>query len=147
VAPFPIAIFWQTPYFCEKLAVLSLLARPSPASESDLLDEVELFLANFGPLASRSFRLNLWPPSLLSEWIEEGFRFTGVGGEKSFPLLPLRSRPPVFSVDCGITSLPTEFSADMLGARVASWLGGLLGPRLGGALSIGEVATGKGKCR
>lgn len=47
VAPFPIAIFWQTPYFLVKLRVLSpallfpipLFPASLPASESECLDD------------------------------------------------------------------------------------------------------------
>ena len=39
--------------------------------------------------------------------------------------------------------MPPDVPADMLGARLAGWLGGLLEPRLGGALSVGDVGTGE----
>lgn len=117
-----------------------LLGRPfpSPASESDLLDDVErceLFLLSLGVLASRSFKLNLPGVSPLSECADDDFLRTGVTGTGAGGWLPRLSR--AIATGGGVTRpviLPPETPADMLGALLAGWLGGLLGPLLGGAL-------------
>ncbi len=73
VAPLPIAIFWQTPYFCDRLAVLSPAVDrgpcrpPASLSPSDLrllppVERWEDLRASLGPLASRSLSVNLVPP-------------------------------------------------------------------------------------
>lgn len=154
VAPLPIAIFWHTPYFCVRLPVLSpamLFPRPSPASESDFFDDVErceLLRFSFGPLASRSFRLNLCELSPLSECTDAGFFGEGVTMGASV-LLARRSRPASAKAGGGGTIFPPATPADMLGARLGGWLAGLLGARLGGALvgshalSGGDVVDGE----
>jgi len=65
VAPLPIASFWHTPYFLDKLVLLPALDFASPPSESDfllllLIDRPDALRASFGPLDKRSLRLNLW---------------------------------------------------------------------------------------
>lgn len=73
VAPLPIAIFWQTPYFCARLAVLSPATDLRSPSESDFLllpvDLAEDLRLIFGAEEIRSLRVNFWPPS---EWEFEG---------------------------------------------------------------------------
>src|SRR5882762_4871425 len=74
VAPLPIASFWHTPYFFDKLAVLPPFDFVSPLSESDFLlllllptDRWDCLRASLGPLEIRSLRLNLWLPSVDEE--------------------------------------------------------------------------------
>ena len=63
MAPLPIANFWHTPYFFDKLAVLPALDFVS-LSESDFLllpiERPEDLRTSLGPLDRRSLRLNLW---------------------------------------------------------------------------------------
>ena len=152
ITPFPIASFCRTPYFSVKPTTLSpdvLLARPSPVSEFDFFDDDgwELFLRSLGPLARRSLRLNLWPPSALSEWTKPGF-CEGVTKGASLSLLArLSCDTGTKTGDHGARILP-ETPADMLGAWLAGWLGSLLGPLLDAPsqeLSVGDVAHGEGE--
>ena len=67
VAPFPIATFWQTPYFCVRLVVLSPATDFRSTSESDfllLVERAEDLRESLGAeAATRLFSVNLWPPS------------------------------------------------------------------------------------
>jgi hypothetical protein len=69
VAPLPIATFWQTPYFCVKLAALSPPTDFRSTSESDfllLVERAEDLRESLGAEVMRSLRVNFCPPSKLA---------------------------------------------------------------------------------
>lgn len=104
------ASFWQTPYFFDKLVWLPALDLASPLSESDFLllpfERTEDRRAILGPPESKSFKLNLWLPSV--ELTEGALGRAGVGSG-------------VFLADTA--TLPPETPAEKLGALLAARLG------------------------
>ena len=131
VAPFPMATFSHTPYFFNKLAVVSPPVERPPRSESDFfelpVDRAEDLRTSFCA-PNRSLRLNL---PLVSECMEEGpLGFEGVSPvlEVRLGVLPLSSRLRGFDGVLGSAVFPPDLPAEKLGGRLA----GLLGARLGG---------------
>ena len=78
VAPFPMATFSQTPYFFNKLIVLSPAVDLRSLSESDFLllavERPDVLRVSFGPPRSlfKSLRVNFCPVSDWWEWTEGG---------------------------------------------------------------------------
>jgi hypothetical protein len=122
VAPLPIANFWHTPYFFDKLAVLPALDLESPFSESDLLLlPPDALRPSLGPPERRSLRLNLWLPSVeatdgaLERAVDAGEE---AGAGCSFLVTALMAA----ALSLGV---PDKLGA-LLGIRLGAWLGALL---------------------
>jgi hypothetical protein len=139
----PIANFWHTPYFFDKLAVLPALDLESPFSESDfLLLPPDALRPSLGPPERRSFRLNLWLPSVeatdgaLERAVDAGGSkeaTTGVGcAEIVCSFLVAASMAAALSL-----GVPDKLGA-LLGIRLGAWLGALLEGALVHSLSEGD---------
>lgn len=146
------ATFWQTPYFFVRLTLLSPATDFAPPSESLFLllpvDRWDDLRVSFGVDARRSLRLNrCLSPSLEctddARPVFDGVRFGSgvVGGAELLPAEELRA-----GAVGGGASLPPETPADMLGALLGAWLGGLVEGRLqlSRSESVGEEADDAG---
>jgi hypothetical protein len=145
------ASFWQTPYFCDKLAVLPAFDFAS-ASESECLllpvERADDFRASLGPPESRSLRLNLWLPS--AEFTDGALGrivFADDRSEKG-AIGDAGAEDLSFLADlaAGGTTFPPETPADILGARLGALLGAWLGGLVDGALQI-SLSEGDGDSR
>lgn len=153
VAPLPIANFWHTPYFFDKLAVLPPFDFASPPSESDRLllptDRPDDLRTSLGPLERRSLRLNLWllpsveatdgalPRAVVGDFGGSEAGITAFGGAVagcSFLVVAV--------VVVTLAGVGATFSPEILGAllcrRLGAWLGGLLEAALVHSLSEGD---------
>ena len=135
----PIAAFSQTPYFFNKLAVLSATDLVPP-SDSDFLllpfERAEDRLPSFGADPSNSLRVNFWA---VSEWTEDGPLLRGVGGSSA-------------AAGCGVTGAgffgdkkPLSFPTLKLAALLLRRLGALLdgGLSLSGSEDDSDVVEGE----
>jgi len=143
VAPLPIASFWYTPYFFDKLPVDDALDFASPFSESDfLLLPPDALRPSLGPPERRSFRLNLWLLSVeatdgaLEREVDDGGAkeaTTGAGCAEvvcSFLVAALMAT----ALSLGV---PDQLGA-LLCIRLGAWLGALLEGALVDSLSEGD---------
>ena len=134
------APFSQTPYFFNKLVVLSATDL-APPSDSDFLllpvERTEDRLPSFGAVASNSLRVNFWA---VSEWTEEGPLLRGVVGGGST------------TAGCGVAGVcffgdkkPLSFPALKLAALLLRLLGALLdgGLQLSGSEDESDVVEGE----
>lgn len=142
------ATFSHTPYFFNRLTVLSPVVDRAPRSESDFLllpvERADDFLASFG-VPSKSLRVNFCPPLSECEWTE--------GGPFGLVVLAERGSSPVdeagdirreadeggrsLGVDCSFATvfgwagvvgpnLPPDTPADILGALLGGCVDGTL---------------------
>ena len=135
----PIAALSQTPYFFNRLVVLSATDL-APPSDSDFLllpvERTEDRLPSFGAVPSNSLSVNF---GAVSEWTEDGPLLRGVGGGST-------------TAGCGVAGVcffgdkkPLSFPAVKLAALLLRLLGALLdgGLQLSGSEDESDVVEGE----